>query len=157
LAVTATVTNGSGRDVAPNTCGCATGLTSVGGYCRDLVADNAVVMTCSGTELEVRKTDEGTATWQNRDLCTAKGWRMIQNNEWACLCAHASVLNMTVQYFMPDNSYYTNTCIDYNYPYQSIIGNVEAGGCSSMQYGACSILFARGLYAETARNIRCVR
>jgi hypothetical protein len=40
--VTATVTNGSGIGVAPNSCGCADGLTSCSGTCRNLAAVAAI-------------------------------------------------------------------------------------------------------------------
>jgi hypothetical protein len=41
-AVTATVTNGSGRDLTPNACNCASGLTACNGKCRNLSADAAI-------------------------------------------------------------------------------------------------------------------
>jgi hypothetical protein len=84
--VTATVTTSSGRDVAPNSCGCASGLTIVGSYCRDLVADAASTYTCSGAVLEVKNSPNPRSEWNvARTTCSSIGWRLPTYDEAVCL------------------------------------------------------------------------
>lgn len=75
---------GVGRDVEHNGGTCAPGLTSVGSYCRDLAADAATVITCSGTQIEVKKSFAGISTWSPNTLCPS-GWRWPTGAELKCL------------------------------------------------------------------------
>ncbi|MDR3350895.1 MAG: hypothetical protein LBN98_04540 [Prevotellaceae bacterium] len=98
--VTATVMTGSGRDAAPNSCGCASGLTVVGGYCRDLVADKAKPITCyssTGGTLEVKSADEGRVKYVNRNICPT-GWHVPSFAELRCIWAARSSLNLNLSY-----------------------------------------------------------
>jgi hypothetical protein len=65
--VTATVTNSSDRDVAPNSCGCASGLTSCNGKCRNLSADGGICY--SNKEVKL-----GTYTDDYPDHTVPTGW-----------------------------------------------------------------------------------
>ncbi|MDR2801883.1 MAG: hypothetical protein LBB31_01535, partial [Prevotellaceae bacterium] len=80
------VTQPSARDAARNSCGCASGLTVVGSYCRDLTADAARTYTCSSVVLEIKNTTNGNATWATANSsCTGIGWRLPTFNEMVCL------------------------------------------------------------------------
>ncbi|MDR0603620.1 MAG: hypothetical protein LBG80_04875 [Bacteroidales bacterium] len=75
---------GVGRDVIHNSGICAPGLTAVGSYCRDLVADGAFKGTC-GQELEIKN------NWYNAHGTTISslgcplGWRPTSASELECL------------------------------------------------------------------------
>jgi hypothetical protein len=67
-----------GRDGAVSTLSCCTGLTAVGGYCRDLVADDASV----ADDLEVKKNDiKGNFSCTNHNC--PLGWRPPTTNDAA--------------------------------------------------------------------------
>ena len=85
--VTATVTNGSGRDVAPNSCGCASGLTSVGGYCRDLAADGASTNTSCGFEVKLSNPTVATG-------CPS-GWSIANKDQLECMRSNLSDFGVT--------------------------------------------------------------
>jgi hypothetical protein len=87
--VTATVTNSSGRDVAVTSCGCTSGLTSVGGYCRDLAADGASSYTGCGVEVKAANTGS-TFCWSAIGSACPQGWRLPTLEELRCLYANQS-------------------------------------------------------------------
>ncbi len=78
------------RDAAPHvTCGCASGLIAVNGYCRNLAADGASTFT--GCGVESKATDSG-VFWQSqaKTICTTSfgtGWRLPTEEEARCLIA----------------------------------------------------------------------
>jgi hypothetical protein len=96
LTVTGTVTNGSGRDVAPNSCGCASGLTRIGSYCRDLIADNATHQTCSGMDLEWYENGITPNYAALVSACNAKGggWRPTTGAELVNWCPCYGSINI---------------------------------------------------------------
>ncbi len=61
---------------------CCGGLTAVGGYCRDLLADKATTYSSCG--IEVKTADAGTSAWNPDNLCP-KGWRWPKTTELCCL------------------------------------------------------------------------
>ncbi|MDR2358442.1 MAG: hypothetical protein LBD87_01400, partial [Prevotellaceae bacterium] len=82
------VTNPSSRDVAPNSCGCASGLTTVGGYCRNLSADGASTYTgCNVEVYEVAFGNSGYTRATAKTYCSNKGggWRLANCTELACM------------------------------------------------------------------------
>ena len=91
---------GVGRDIVHNGGTCAPGLTAVGSYCRDLVADNAWAVPCSAVAdrfIETKKSSAGTATWANRNICPS-GWHVISKAEAACTCAAGYDISTWLQY-----------------------------------------------------------
>ncbi len=68
------INTGGARDKAPNSCGCATGLTALNGYCRDLTADGAFA--CEGKEHKVVAAE---IYWANAS-CPA-GWQLLTYEE----------------------------------------------------------------------------
>jgi hypothetical protein len=109
--VTVTVNRPSDRDVATSSCGCASGLTAVGGYCRNLSADGASTYTGCGFEF-VEVTSSG-----SRDNCAARctvkggGWVLATCDQYKCL--HAAGKLATTWYYSSGSyqAYKTNpTC-----------------------------------------------
>ncbi|MDR3132523.1 MAG: hypothetical protein LBU42_00670 [Prevotellaceae bacterium] len=88
---------GIGRDVVHNACPCAPGLTAVGSYCRDLVADEATVLSCAAVTdgvLEIKLNDAGlTKTWNPNSLCPS-GWRWPTIAELKCMQPVHNQLNL---------------------------------------------------------------
>ncbi|MDR0582148.1 MAG: hypothetical protein LBG31_04195 [Prevotellaceae bacterium] len=82
--VTAAVTNSSGRDELLNSCNCASGLTLIGSYCRDLVADQA--STYTGCGIEIKAANQGTLTsYGGEDYLCPGGWRYPTCDEGLCM------------------------------------------------------------------------
>ncbi len=81
---------------------CKTGLTLVGGYCRDLAADDAVAIICSSQELEVQK---GLSTKVNPMTVTNAAcptdWRLPTADELRCMWTNrVTIPNMTSYMFV---------------------------------------------------------
>ncbi|MDR0694007.1 MAG: hypothetical protein LBF81_01730, partial [Prevotellaceae bacterium] len=94
--VSVSVTQLSAQDEVVNSCGCASGLTKVGSYCRDLVADNAGAYTCNNVVIEVKNTCNNYTTWSSANsACTGIGWRLPTLDELKCL-ANSSVIIWSV-------------------------------------------------------------
>ncbi len=76
-----------GRDAPQNSGTCCSGLTLISGYCRNLVADDAVKITgCGGTnnELEVKITNPPSTKFLPAEDCPA-GWRPTTRAELKCM------------------------------------------------------------------------
>jgi archaellum component FlaF (FlaF/FlaG flagellin family) len=74
------------RDEAVGAVGCCTGLTVIGSYCRDLVADAASSYTCNGVLIEVKNASGSRTTWSTANSqCNAIGWRLPSFNEVMCM------------------------------------------------------------------------
>jgi hypothetical protein len=151
------VNTGSGRDAAPNSCGCASSLTLVGSYCRNLSADDAFALTCSGSKIEVKNSDAGTTTWTNRDLCSSSVWRVATGLELKCIC---NQVGLTGEYFQNDIDYYDDYCHTLGYLTVAILypDGWHCDGSKPGDVGKCGVLQYMGSLAATAlANIRCVR
>jgi hypothetical protein len=68
-----------------NLCGCAAGLTAVGGYCRNLAADGASTYTGCGVEVYEAAFANGYSRATAKTYCSNKGWRLANCTELACL------------------------------------------------------------------------
>jgi hypothetical protein len=84
-----TVNNPSARDAVVGSCGCASDLTAVGGYCRNLSADDASTFT--GCGIEVKNTDKSGLV---SGLTCDPGWRFPTFTEIKCMFTNRSALNM---------------------------------------------------------------
>ena len=74
------------QDNPTNTCGCASGLTIVGNYCRNLTADAASTYTCNNVVIEVKNNAVKGATWVSaNNTCSGIGWRLPSLAEVKCL------------------------------------------------------------------------
>ncbi|MDR0582448.1 MAG: hypothetical protein LBG31_05755 [Prevotellaceae bacterium] len=69
------------RDVADNGGVCLPGLTAVGGYCRDLVADNASTYTGCGYEFRFSAT---TVKHTAKSTACPSGWHVASKSEVLC-------------------------------------------------------------------------
>jgi autotransporter translocation and assembly factor TamB len=76
------------RDAAHDGADCAPNLTSVGSYCRDLVADDARSVPCSGSQIETRNNHDGSGTWTAAPC--PSGWRLPTSNEAVCIWDNAA-------------------------------------------------------------------
>jgi hypothetical protein len=72
------------------TCGCATGLTAINGYCRDLAADGAVHLASCGFNLEVKSALIAVANFSVANLNCPSGWRPATYDELKCIHANAN-------------------------------------------------------------------
>ncbi|MDR0694090.1 MAG: hypothetical protein LBF81_02165 [Prevotellaceae bacterium] len=82
------------RDEAVGAVGCCPGLTAVGNYCRDLVADEASTYTCDGTNIEVKIACNNYATWSEAmEACVNMGWRLMSFAELQCLATAGKIIN----------------------------------------------------------------
>jgi hypothetical protein len=80
------------RDEAVGAIGCCTGLTAIGSYCRDLVADAASAYTCSGVTIEVKNSPgEITSYSAASSACAGISWRLPSAAEQACLIAQGRI------------------------------------------------------------------
>jgi hypothetical protein len=81
---TVTRTVGSTRDQAVG-CGCTSGLTAVGGYCRDLNADDAGKFVGCGYEFEIKLSNViAPNPFTTQQGCPA-GWRPANLDEYICI------------------------------------------------------------------------
>jgi hypothetical protein len=130
---------------------CCPNLTAVGGYCRNLAADDAyTIASCTnninGLTLEVKNNNMAEGSWS----CPS-GWRMIRSAEIICLCKAGKIEYHTVA---ADYNNVPTACDGYDY---AMLGCGLTTSCN----GTCS--YARcQLYAfksATARHYstRCVR
>ena len=73
------------RDVIHNNGACLPHLTSIGSYCRDIVADDA--STYTGCDIEIKSSNQGTITsYQGEDYLCPSGWRYPNDSEGLCMC-----------------------------------------------------------------------
>jgi hypothetical protein len=136
------------RDEAVGTVGCCTGLTAIGNYCRDLVADNASTIT--SCNIEIKRTNQGTITSYGGEnyLCDA-GWRYPDTTEGLCLCANWATLGFVdlgekKHDVIIQGSTVTNPAIFYR----------ESGYCYSAATASPWTQYAQaGAYVQ----VRCVR
>ncbi len=78
-----TINQPAGRDEFPNTCGCASELTLIAGYCRNLTADGASTFT--GCGIEIKALDSEAITYVDRNAACAPGWRVPTFSEYKCM------------------------------------------------------------------------
>jgi hypothetical protein len=64
---------------------CCPNLTAIGGYCRDLPADDAVHLASCGYDLEVKKQLINVANFSVTNLGCQAGWRPATYNEIKCI------------------------------------------------------------------------
>jgi hypothetical protein len=83
---------GVGRDVPDNGGTCLSGLTAVGGYCRDLAADAASTFT--GCNIEIKASDQGTtlSSYSSDNQLCPSGWRWPTQTQAACMCTNRSAV-----------------------------------------------------------------
>jgi archaellum component FlaF (FlaF/FlaG flagellin family) len=75
---------GIGRDVIHNDGACLPHLTSIGSYCRDIVADDA--STYTGCGVEIKRTNQGTLTsYGGANYLCPSGWRYPDATEGLCM------------------------------------------------------------------------
>ncbi len=105
---------------------CCSGQTLVNGYCRDLIADQATVMSCNSTELEIKLTDPGVKTWDSYQC--PNGWRLPKNTELNCMWTNRTALSLKYDhgYWGSEQSGWTNPT---NYTYSCHWPH--GGDCSS--------------------------
>jgi hypothetical protein len=130
----------------------------VGSYCRNLTADDAFALTCSGSTIEVKNSDAGTATWTNRNICPS-GWRLPQGGELACIC-NANKFSTDDYYFAAARSGYSLTCYDPTRSYYAcwamrIVKRCDPAG----NIAKCTVVDYQGLYGNNniTGRVRCVR
>jgi hypothetical protein len=159
---------GVGWDVVHNGGSCAPGLTAVGSYCRDLVADEAVKFAGCGYEMEVKKSNiEGPVDWTTTYNCPA-GWKPPTIVQYVCMWQNArATTNMTartlyasaetatmgyklhVSNCMTIDSYYAiYTAID--------LGITEFDVCST-SHGTDYYILRFAKVGNIARKVKCVR
>ncbi len=79
------------RNQAVSEGACCSGLTLVGGYCRDLVADNVLSYTGCGFEVKNKPTE--TSFW-SESLCDAtSGWHLPTNAQLQCMWSNRNYYN----------------------------------------------------------------
>ncbi len=103
------------RDVATASGTCRAGLTLVGGYCRDLVADNATIVV--GIDAEVKLALGGN--------CTANGWRYPTQSEAVKL--HSA--GYYVHSISNDGNYWVR-CVHYAANCSYCTGNINGYCCN---------------------------
>jgi hypothetical protein len=71
---------------------CCPNLTAVGGYCRDLTADEA--STYTGCGIEIKQTNQGQLTsFGGEDYLCPAGWRYPNDTEGQCMCQNNQAVN----------------------------------------------------------------
>jgi archaellum component FlaF (FlaF/FlaG flagellin family) len=104
---------GVGRDAVHNGGACMPGLTAVGSYCRDLVADAAIKAVC-GQELEAKNRYQTTYYTNITTLNCPAGWRPPTRTEVECIYVNyrtqCNLPTETWLYFSPHS--YTNSAWD---------------------------------------------
>jgi hypothetical protein len=123
---------GVGRDQPHNGGTCAPGLTAVGNYCRDLVADGAsAVTTCN---YEIKNGQPNVYTNSSYVKCPS-GWRLPTISELTCLCKNKASVSGVV--FSCDR-----WCTSTLYERISMCGTIDVGVCKQTHgtgtcYGVC--------------------
>ena len=137
------------RDEVVGAVGCCTGLTLIGSYCRDLVADDA--STYTGCGIEIKNSNQGTLTsFGGEDYLCPSGWRYPNATEGDCMCKVAtSALNFVdgggfKHDFIVQGS---NSTYPHYYAYSS------SGGCTEFQNQYTWSQVKSGGYQQ----VRCVR
>jgi hypothetical protein len=101
---------GIGRDVQDNGGNCLPGLTAVGGYCRDLVADGA--STYIGCNVEVENFNRGWDIW---NYYCPPGWELPTHAQIKCMFNNKEALGMTRPLPLQNTFFFRNhdgTCDD---------------------------------------------
>jgi hypothetical protein len=79
------------RDKAKSSLICCAGLTVVGDYCRDLIADDA--STYTGCGFEIKRTDQGKLkTYGSLNNLCPNGWRWPTLSEGMCICQNKNLV-----------------------------------------------------------------
>ncbi|MDR2358864.1 MAG: hypothetical protein LBD87_03565 [Prevotellaceae bacterium] len=112
---------------------CCPNLAAVGGYCRDLVADNASTFTGCGLEVSNEYLSGVHIT-----MTCPSGWRFPTHTEIQCMFNNRSALNLNVTSSDEVSVKFTNpttTC------------NIDAG-CATPYEGGTYVYFFGGLYCN---------
>ncbi len=174
--VTGVIKNGTTiRDAVPNSCGCAIGLTAVGGgtygtgnntytttaYCRDLTSDAAYEVAEAGIEIKNKNTGYGyfyCNTGGSPIICPT-GWRVPSLKEWYAMSAIIPSSEWTNSWYWAGDSIVgcaTNVPVDMCCNGQFWYG----GDCGHKQhylYNPVSKTTSGLVYFGTCRYLRCVR
>ncbi len=148
---------------------CCSGLTAVGGYCRDLTADKAVKFSGCGYDLEVETMNRiPSASWWTTQICPS-GWRQALVDEYQCFWstpAFAGNTNMVGSCWYMTNTYVGNcghvggvtcsaTCSAY-WMYCTYAASCD-GACQSKK-DARGVRITNCTYSTiTAQYYKCVR
>ncbi len=154
----------SARDVYVGAGGCCqSGLTLVGGYCRDLAADNATNITCNSVEYEVQFTDIKTTT-PTAGLCPS-GWSIPSPAILKCFWTERSKLNLYTSSF---DFYWSNTNTGYEHNcdycmsprHTALIVNSCSSCCcvaQPLQAGTLSLVKSGSNRTDDWGRLRCIR
>ncbi|MDR0581352.1 MAG: hypothetical protein LBG31_00135 [Prevotellaceae bacterium] len=81
------------RDEAVGTIGCCSGLTAIGNYCRDLIADDASTLTACG--FEIKNSNQGIInSFGGEDYLCPSGWRYPDDEEGKCVARNHATLGL---------------------------------------------------------------
>ncbi len=108
------IINCAGRDQL-NVSSCCPGLTVVGGYCRNLNADNAFIAADCG--IEIKKVDGTNSNWTCEN-----GWRLPSVAELKCIQRNLPSTGMA----MPAKTYRTNEDANWDYSCAACHGGTQA-------------------------------
>jgi len=113
------------RDASRNSGTCCAGLTLVGGYCRDLDKDDAIIY--GSCDIEIKQTKAGNSAWNPHNLCDiANGWHWPTVDETCCILGLIGRGNniWTNESYNTNIAYYVKSC-----------GRASVAACRSAETG----------------------
>jgi hypothetical protein len=152
---------GVGRDVPDNGGTCISGLTAVGGYCRNLAADAA--STYVGCNIEIKSADHRSKVYyKDRNVC-ATGWKVPTFSELKCMWNARTILSIKTDtyydvYWSSSTSGADGNCTCNGHSSPAYFLNTHVDSCCEFTWNPGDLLYCGNcVVGRTTGWVRCVR